>query len=690
MSERIRAEHLARKAILYVRQSSTYQLFHNEESRRLQYGMKERLYALGWKEVEIVDDDLGRSAAGAVQRRGFERMVAEACLGRVGAIAAREVSRFARNSHDWQQLVEVCRVVDTLLIDHETVYDPRRGNDRLLLGVKGSLNEYELDILRLRSVEARTQKAKRGELIVACPIGYVKSEDNKIVKEPNRRVQKTIETIFSKFEEFGTARQVLLWFISNGLNLPARRRYLDKWDIVWKRPTYHAVLSVLQNPIYAGAYVYGRKEVKVEMKDGRFRKRSKRKERQDWTALIYDHHESYIEKQGFERIQEMISSNNLLRTGAAKEGAALLGGILRCGHCGRKLMVRYTGRSHDMQQYVCYRGNSDTGEARCIHAGGRALDDAVSEKVLWIVRPGAIEASRHAKDRETHKREDILSALKLDLQEARYSAERAKRQYDCSDPENRLVTSELECRWEKAMLRIRDLESRVEAEVCGREVSGDESAAIDPEQLTREISIIWNDPSTDIRLKKRIVRALIEEIVVEVMDSTRETRLLIHWKGGLHTELRVHRRRCGQNTLHTSQNIVDAVRDLSRICSDERIAAHLNRNHLLTGKGNRWTRELVTCLRSKRGIPCHCPRHQKEEGWLTLTDAANLVGLSSLALRHAVERNDIAGQHPLPFGPWILNRNNLKTPEAQKTVELIKRKAKSQGILPGPEQVTLF
>jgi hypothetical protein len=202
--------------------------------------------------------------------------------------------------------------------------------------------------------------------------------------------------------------------------------------------------------------------------------------------------------------------------------------------------------------------------------------------------------------------------------------------------------------------------------------------------------MIWNDPSTDIRLKKRIVRALIEEIVVDVLDKTRETRLLIHWKGGLHTDLRVRRRRRGQNTLHTSQNVVDAVQALSLICSDEYIAAYLNRNKLLTGKGNRWTRQLVACLRSKRGIARYSPQRQKEEGWLTLTDAANLVGLSSLALRHAVERNAISGLHPLPFGPWILNRNHLQTPDAQKTVEFIKRRARPRGILPNPEQVTLF
>ena len=253
MSEKVRSQHLERKAILYVRQSSPYQVIHNLESQKLQYAMETRLRQLGWREIEVIDEDLGRSAAGSVQRAGFERMVAEVCLGKVGAVAAREVSRFARNSREWQQLVEVCRVVDTVLVDQEMVYAPRLSNDRLLLGLKGSLNEYELDLLRQRSVEARREKARRGELIVSAPVGYVKGEDRRLEKDPDLRVQQAILLVFRKFSELGTVRQTLMWFLEHGLEVPTRP---PGGKTRWKRPVYRSMHRLLTSPVYGGAYAY--------------------------------------------------------------------------------------------------------------------------------------------------------------------------------------------------------------------------------------------------------------------------------------------------------------------------------------------------------------------------------------------------------------------------------------------------
>src|SRR6516164_2433402 len=255
ISDKVRPHHLQRKAILYVRQSSAHQVLHNRESSALQYAMRDRLMALGWSEIEVIDDDLGRSAAGGVQRAGFERMVAEVCLGKVGAVCAREVSRFARNSRDWQQLIEMCRVVDTVLIDQDTVYAPRHSNDRLLLGLKGSLNEYELDLLRQRSVDARRAKARRGELIVASPAGYLKTEAGRREKDPDRRVQEAVRLVFHKFVELGTVRQTLLWFLEHDLQVPVRTAPGEIW---WKRPAYGTLYRMLTNPVYGGAYAYGK------------------------------------------------------------------------------------------------------------------------------------------------------------------------------------------------------------------------------------------------------------------------------------------------------------------------------------------------------------------------------------------------------------------------------------------------
>ena len=259
MSDKINAGHLGRRAILYVRQSSAFQVEHNQESRRLQYAMEQRLRDLGWSEVEVIDEDLGRSAAGGIARSGFQRMVAGVCMGQVGAVAAREVSRFARNSRDWQQLVEVCRLVDTLLIDHETVYDSRRSNDRLLLGLKGSLNKYELDLLRQRSWEARRQKAARGELVVGVPTGYVRDDERGLVKDPDRRVRHAIELVYRKFLELGSARQVLMWLIEHGVELPSREAR-GRGEVRWHRPRYAMVRRFLTNPVYGGAYAFGRSQ----------------------------------------------------------------------------------------------------------------------------------------------------------------------------------------------------------------------------------------------------------------------------------------------------------------------------------------------------------------------------------------------------------------------------------------------
>src|SRR5262245_45844211 len=280
MSEKVKTQHVGRKASLYIRQSSVYQVNHNVESQKLQYAMQDRLCRLGWQDIEVIDEDLGCSASGTMTRSGFERMVAQVCMGQIGAVAAREVSRFARNSREWQQLVEVCRVVDTLLVDQETVYDPRQGNDRLLLGLKGSLNEYELDLLRQRSQEARREKARRGELIVGAPAGYVKGED-RLEKDPDRRIQEAVSSVFVKFQELSSVRQTLLWCLEHDVQLPVKT--VDG-NSCWKRPRYQTVYRILTNPAYAGAYAYGRTEHSTRYEEGKPRRASRRKAREQWLS----------------------------------------------------------------------------------------------------------------------------------------------------------------------------------------------------------------------------------------------------------------------------------------------------------------------------------------------------------------------------------------------------------------------
>jgi len=686
MSDKIRPQHVARKAILYVRQSSVYQVNHNLESQRLQYAMQDRLHHLGWREVDVVDEDLGRSAAGTVTRAGFERMVAEVCLGNVGGVAAREVSRFARNSREWQHLVEVCRVVDTVLIDLETVYCPRLSNDRLLLGLKGSLNEYELDLLRQRSVEARRAKAKRGELLVAAPVGFLKTEAPHFEKDPDRRIQEAVALVFQKFGDLGTVRQTLSWFLEHGLQLPARS--VDG-EITWRRPSFGVLYRMLSNPIYGGAYTYGKTESTIRYEDGEPRTSSRRRPREEWLAFIPHAHEGYVSWEEFERIRQTMAANTRAwdHAGPVTNGPALLTGVLRCRRCGRKLVVCYTGNAHNVLRYICVRGARDNGEPRCISFGGLVVDDALGKEILRVVQPAAVDAAIVASEAAAHQQDEVLKAWTRELEAARYAARRAQKQYDAIDPENRLVADELERRWNAALQRVREIEARIDQHVSNHHQPTVPTRE-EFESLAADLEAVWRNPHADVRLKKRLVRTLIHEIVVDTDPEAGEVILVIHWKGGVHTELRVPRRRRGQCATHTAKNVVDAVRILARICPDDLVANVLNRNGLRTGRGNRWTRERVVSLRTHHEIACYDRDRRASEGWMNLNEAAGVLGLSPRTLRLAVERREIDAAHPLPDGPWVFQRPALETPAAAALVARV-RDRNRQPAIPNSQQRAL-
>jgi hypothetical protein len=348
--------------------------------------------------------------------------------------------------------------------------------------------------------------------------------------------------------------------------------------------------------------------------------------------------------------------------------------------------VLYTG-NHHVLRYACHRGWLDSGQPRCIAFGGMSVDETIAKEVLCVAQPAAVEAAILASEEEAHKQDDVLDAWRRDLEAARYAAQRAQKQYDAADPQNRLVADELERRWNQALQRVQEIEQRIEQHVHGQGKTTTPTRE-EFDDLAAKLETVWNCPDTDIRLKKRIVRTLIHEVVVDVDPSAGEVILVIHWKGGVHTELRLPRRRRGQNSAHTSKEIIDTVRVLARICSDEVIAGVLNRNGLLTGHGNRWTQERVASLRSHHAIPCYDADKCEAEGWMNLTEAAKSLGVNSKTLRLAVERGDIEAEHPLGDGPWVFNRRAMETQAAAQFLARVRGSNRDPAI-PTSEQSTL-
>jgi DNA invertase Pin-like site-specific DNA recombinase len=459
---KITPDHLARGAFVYVRQSTAMQVIHNLESQRRQYGLADRARQLGWQDVEVIDDDLGRSGGGA-RRPGFERLLAAICEGRVGAVMSVEASRLARNGRDWHTLLEFCGLVGTVIIDEDGVYDPASPNDRLLLGMKGTMSEMELSVFRQRSIEAMKQKAGRGELFLTVAVGYVKGGRDNVEKDPDRRVQEAIALVFRKFTELQTIRQVLVWFRQEKIPLPVLTVGDAADRIIWRAPVYPTLHHILTNPVYAGAYAFGRRTMRVVIENGRKRIiRSMQRDWRSWGVLIQDHHEGYIPWTEFERNQRLIADNangkRFMSRGAIRRGEALLSGLLRCARCGRKLHVRY---SDGAARYQCVGAFNQLAAARCIIFSAARPDRMVSKEVLDRLQPLGVEAALAGIDARSKRSSEKRDQLEFALRQARYEAARAQRQYDAIDPENRLVAGELERRWNERLVAVRNLEVEV-------------------------------------------------------------------------------------------------------------------------------------------------------------------------------------------------------------------------------------
>lgn len=655
---KITPDHLLRDAIVYVRQSTALQVTQNLESQRRQYGLAERARQLGWSGVEVIDDDLGRSGAGA-RRPGFERLLAAICEGRVGAVLSLEASRLARNGRDWHTLLEFCGLVGTLIIDEDGVYNAASPNDRLLLGMKGTMSEMELSVFRQRSTEAMKQKARRGELFLTVAVGYVKAGKDRIEKDADRRVQDAIMMVFRKFAELQTIRQVLVWCRQEKILLPVLGNGPAAGQVLWRLPVYPTLHHMLTNPVYAGAYAFGRRTARVTIEDGRKRVvRSMQHDWRNWQVLICDHHESYISWDEFERNQQLIADNangkRFMSRGAVRSGEALLPGLLRCARCGRKLRVRYGGHTY---RYECSGAFNQLAAARCITFGGMRTDRMLAKEVLTRLQPLGVEAALAAIEQRGQQRSEKQRQLELALQQARYEAARAQRQYDAADPENRLVAGELERRWNERLAAARDLESEIARLTADQAPPLTESDRERLMALGYDLARAWDSSGATPETRKKIIRTVIHEIVVDIVGDTID--LIIHWQGGDHTRLMVKRNRPGQTRWTTDVEVVDLVRALARQMPDETIAALLNRSGKKTGYGNSWTRGRICSLRRQYGIDIYREGERAERGETTPEEAAAVLAISQTTVRRLIAEGVLPAEQYCKGAPWIIRRTDL-------------------------------
>ncbi len=545
MSDRtkIQVGHLERTAYVYVRQSTPHQLEQNRESTQRQYALVERAGALGWRaeRIQVIDEDLGLSGAGSAERAGFARLAAEVALGRVGIVLGLEASRLARNNADWYRLLDLCAMTDTLIGDSDGLYHPAQFNDRLLLGLKGTMSEAELHIIRARLDGGIRNKAARGELRRALPVGLVWGEaDGEVRFHSDAAVCAAVRAVFERFAELGSARRVWLWFRSEGLSFPLQSHTLA--EIRWVEPTYTAIHNILTHPAYAGAYAYGRsRHERYVDASGQIRKRVRRLPRAQWAVLIRDHHPGFIDWATYEAIQERLATNThpLPHTagGAAREGAALLQGLAVCGHCGRRLHTHYRGR-HGTPGYHCAGKTVVNGRGLyCLSVGGVQIDAAVAGAFLQALAPAAVQAMVRAAEQIENDRDAALGQWRLALERARYAAQCAERRYRAVDPENRLVARGLEAEWERSLGAL----AAAEAELAHR--SAQQPRTLSPQERQRlealgtDLEQVWNAPTTTDRDRKGLLRSLLEEVVVAVNREQASARLTLRWRGGAITTL---------------------------------------------------------------------------------------------------------------------------------------------------------
>jgi len=659
---KIKPTHTQRAACVYIRQSTPGQVEHNRESTARQYALADRASQLGWpkEQVVIIDEDLGLSGSTTDKRSGFARLTSEIALAHVGIVLGLEVSRLARNNADWYRLLELCGVTDTLIGDNDGVYHPALFNDRLLLGLKGTMSEAELHIIRARLDGGIRNKAARGELRRGLPVGFIWGEqDGEVLFHPDEAVTGAIRAVFERFAEFGSARRVWLWFRSEGLSFPLQMMPAGMpGPIRWVAATYHALHQVLTNPVYAGAYTYGKtKYERYVDESGAVRKRIRHLPMDQWSVLIQDHHPGFIDWITFQANQARLDSNTRPKPhqagGAVREGSALLQGLATCGHCGRRLHVHYRGRN-SAPGYHCAGKDLVNGRGvYCLNVGGMVIEQAVANAFLETVTPAAIEATMLSVQQLQANHDAALSQWRLEVERARYEAERAERRYRAVEPENRLVARGLETEWEN---RLRDL-AAAETELRRREQQ--RPKPIGPEQLKHiqmlgsDIRQVWTAPAITDRDRKELLRTLLEEVILNLKRAEGHVHLTLRWRGGAITVMDVPVPRFKPMGPRTDEDTISLLRRLAALYPDEVIAGILNRQDRKTATGERFTANQVGSLRRYRNIPRFQPSADPPTGELvSIRKAAQILGMNTSSIHRWLADGFIAGEQVTPGAPW--------------------------------------
>jgi|HubBroStandDraft_4_1064222.scaffolds.fasta_scaffold11113_4 DNA invertase Pin-like site-specific DNA recombinase len=661
MNQKISELHRNKPAYIYLRQSTPGQVRHHQESTERQYALRELALELGWSEAAIrtLDRDLGKTGTEMTRREDFKTLVADVSMGQVGAVFALEASRLARSNLDWHRLLELCALTETLVIDEDGCYDPADFNDGLLLGLKGTMAQAELHFLRARLQGGKLNKAKKGELRFPLPVGYGYDEQGRIILDPDEEVRGAVGLVFRLFRETGSAYAVMQRFVQGALRFP-KRAYGGAWDgkIVWGRLSHSRVLGMLKNPSYAGMYVFGRYQYRREISpQGEIRQRMHAVAMPDWRVSLKQHHEGYITLEEFFQNQQRLEKNRtngeaMVLSGPAREGLALLQGLLLCGNCGRALTVRYLGNGGIYPNYLCnWLRREGLATKDCMSFRCDLLDAAIAEEVLQALQPAELELALAALRELESRDQTILRQWQMRLERAEYEVALAERRYQEVDPSNRLVASTLERRWNEALLHLDDLKKQA------AEFQRQEARVATPEQkakvlaLARDLPRLWHAPTTQAKDRKRMLRLLIKDITVEKQANLKKLSVHIRWQGGACSDLSVQLPPTFADQVRYPAALVDRVRDLARSLLDTQIVDQFNREGLTSATGKPYTVKMIQWIRRCHGIPPAALRKPEE---LTVQQVAKHFAVSDHVIYHWIAHGLIQARRVNSGKPyWI-------------------------------------